>query len=186
MPRLLSFICAILVLQSCIPLRVAPTIDDYRVTRGRKFKRGLPQREMFVFQDPKNAGQFYDYVNTKFELNDEKVYDDVPFEIHGDTFFFSFYEVEIADKSLNLFPFALDVFLNGALGNEDFEPILSEGSEGVVRQGNWYIAIEVYSDSEKDCLLPDSLSREAVLKYLSAVKKEYLSTHNYNEVVFKN
>ena len=101
-------------------------------------------------------------------------------------FFFSFYEVEIPDKAIDLFPIALDVLLNKVLGNEDMDPYFSDGNTGYSRIGNWYIAIEVYSDFEKDCLYMDSLSREAVLKYLRTLKKEYLSTHNYNEVVFEN
>ena len=52
------------------------------------------------------------------------------------------------------------------------------------RIGQWYIAIEVYSDTEYDCLMEKSLSREAVLKYLRGLKREYLTTHNYNETVF--
>lgn len=186
MRQLFSAFCVLIMLSSCIPLRVAPDIDDYKVTSGKKFKRGLPKREMFVFEDPKDADQFYYFVDIKYGLNGENVYDDVPFEVNGETYFFSFYEIEIPNKTLNLFPVVFDVFLNGALGNEDFEPMLSDGSDGLMRNGNWYIAIEAYSDREKDCLHPNSLSREAVLKYLSTLKKEYLSTHNYNEVVFKN
>lgn len=171
---------------SCIPLRIAPAIDDYRITKGASFKKDLPKRIMFVFEDPKDAGQFYNYVNVKFQLNDENVYDDVPFTIDGEQFFFSFYEVEIPDKSINLFPVLLDVLINEAMGNEQTDPILSDDDAGYSRVGHWYIAIEVYSDSEEDCLQMNSLSREAVLDYLRSVKKEYLSTHNYNEVVFKN
>ena len=80
----------------------------------------------------------------------------------------------------------LDVFANAALGNEDMEPIFSDGDVGCSRVGNWYIAIEVYSDSEKDCLQENSLSRKSVLEYLRNLKSEYLNTHNYNEIVFKN
>ena len=79
-----------------------------------------------------------------------------------------------------------DVALHAALGNDQFEPVITDEDNTLLRQGNWYIAIEVYNDSEKDCLAENSLSKEAVLKYLRALKKEYLSTHNYNEIVFKN
>jgi len=40
-------IVSILVFQSCIPLRIAPTIEDYKITEGKKFKRSLPKQEMF-------------------------------------------------------------------------------------------------------------------------------------------
>lgn len=171
---------------SCIPLRIAPEIDDYRITKGSSFKKSLPKREMFVFEDPKDANQFYDYVDTKFELENENVYDDVPFMVEGQQFFFSFYEIEIPDKSINIFPIVLDVFVNAALGNENIDPIFTGDDGGFTRNGHWYIAIEVYNDIERDCLRSDALSRETVLEYLRSLKKEYLSTNNYNETVFKN
>ncbi len=80
----------------------------------------------------------------------------------------------------------LDLVLNAALDNEDPERYVSNESSDMIRRDNWYIAMEVYSDAEKDCLQEESLSRELVLKYLRALKNEYLSTHNYNETVFKN
>jgi len=182
----LSIAISFFILASCIPLRIAPNIDDYRITKGDSFKKDLPKREMFVFEDLKDADEFYIFVDTKFQLNKENVYDDVPFTIDEQQYFFSFYEVEIPDKSINLIPVVLDVFANAALGNDDIDPIFSDEDAGYSRIGNWYIAIEVYSDSEKDCLQMNSLSREAVLEYLRTLKNEYLSTHNYNEVVFKN
>jgi len=186
MKSLLPITISIFFLSSCIPLRIAPNIADYRITKGTSFKKDLPKREMFVFEDPKDANHFYNYVDTKFQLNNENVYDDVPFLVGDQQFFFSFYEVEIPDKTINLFPVVLDVFTNAALGNDEMDPIFSGGDAAYSRMGNWYIAVEVYSDLEKDCLHMDSLSREAVLEYLRTLKKEYLSTHNYNEVVFKN
>jgi len=133
-------IVSILVFQSCIPLRIAPTIEDYKITEG----------------------------------------------VDEEQFFFSFYEVEIQDKSLNLAPLVVDVFINAALGQDDIQPIFSDKVDAVSREGNWYIAIEVYNDSENDCLQINSLSREIVLKYLRALKKEYFSTYNYNETLFRN
>ena len=170
-------------IQSCIPIRIAPSIEDYQVTEGKKFKRELPKRQMFIFEDPKEENAFYNYVNVKFQLEDDQVYDDVPFSINGAQYFLSSYETEIPDKAINLFPALLDATVNGALNVEDNDPL--EATE-IIRNGNWYIAMEVYSDSENDCLKPNSLSRNVVLKYLRDLKNEYLATHNYNEFVLKN
>jgi len=183
MKKLLCVIASVALLNSCIPVRIAPSISDYNVTKGKKFKRSLSKRQMFIFEDPKEVNQFYNYVNTKYDLQHIDVYDNVPFKINGEQYFFSFYEVEIPDKTINLTPMITSVMFNALIGDfEDAdidEPTMS-------RNGNWYLAIEVYSDLEKDCLEINSLSREVVLKYLRALKKEYLSTHNYNEIVFKN
>ncbi len=170
--------------QSCIPLRIAPKIEDYKITPGKKFKRSLSKRQMFIFENPKDEHHFYNYVNTKFQLGDQNVYDDIPFEIEGEQYFFAWYEVEIADKSINLAPILFNATMSRLLDSDNDDGFID--AEEVIRSGNWYLALEVYSDVEKDCLKEDTLSREVVLKYLRALKNEYLSTHNYNEVVFKN
>ncbi len=177
---LLCFV--LLLLGSCVPLRIAPTITDYKLTEGKKFKRGLPKKTTFVFADPKDEGHFYDYVNTKFGLLDYYVDVQVPFKIDDQEFFFSYYEVEIPTKTINLIPLLIDGILNQAADFE--EPILDDMHTS--RVGNWYIAIEVFSATEKDCLHDDSISKALVLTYLRNLKEEYLSTYNYNEVVFKN
>ncbi len=186
MRKIVLLVFALFLFQSCIPLRIAPKIKDYKVTSGKRFKRSLSKRKMFIFEDSKQAEQFYNYVNIKFGLNDVNVYDDIPFEIDGKQYFFAFYEVEIPNKTLNLFPVVFDLALNVAFQNEEIQPYISEETKMISRRGNWYLAIEVYSDLEKDCLQETSLSKEAVLKYLRALKKEYLATHNYNETVFKD
>lgn len=186
MKQSLLLIFILFLVQSCIPLRIAPKIDDYKITKGRKFKRSLSNRQMFIFEDAKDAEQFYNFVNIKFQLEDTNVYDDVPFEIDSKQYFFAWYEIEISDKSLNFIPVAFDLFLNVALGNEDMESYVSDEDNTFSRKGNWYLALEVYNDWEPDCLAETSLSRDAVLKYLRALKKEYLATHNYNETVFKD
>lgn len=180
MKRVIMFVGLFLVTQSCIPLRIAPTIKDYKVTQGKKFKKSLPKQHMFIFPDSKPANQFYTYVNTKFELQDINVFDDVPFTIDGKQYFFSYYEVDIPDKTLNLLPIAADV----ALLRTDFDPAMEHLYQ--TRKGNWYIAIEVYSDNENDCLDQRYPSNEAVTEFLHLLKNEYLSTHNYNEILFKS
>ncbi|QCX01881.1 hypothetical protein FGM00_17820 [Aggregatimonas sangjinii] len=183
MQRLLPLLLLIFLVQSCIPIRIAPSIEDYKVTRGKKFKRSLSKRQMFIFENPKDEHHFYDYVNTKYQLGHTNVYDDVPFEVDGTQYFFAWYEIEIQDKALNLGPSLFNAFMNELLDSDDDSYI---SGPDVILNGNWYIAVEVYSDTEKDCLQDSSLSKEQVLNYLRALKKEYLSTHNYNEVVFKN
>lgn len=179
MRRILSCCVLLLCFNSCIPLKVAPKISDYKVSRGSKFSKELSDRAMFLFEDPKDAGEFYSYVNNKYNLNNLNVYDDVPFVIKEDQYFFAFYEIEKIDKLLNLFPMLIYAALDAEDGDYD------SGDE-ILKRENWYIAIEVYSDTEKDCLAVDSLSRELVLQYLRTLKEEYLSTDNYNELVLKN
>ncbi len=180
MKQTLLLVFVLFTLQSCIPLRIAPKIEDYKIKKGKKFKRSLSKRQMFIFEDSKEAEQFYNFVNVSFQLDDTNVYDDVPFEIDGQQYFFAWYEVEIPDKSINLLP----VFVDLAFAVADMDTAFEDSYEN--RKGNWYLAIEVYNDLEPDCLVETSLSREDVLKYLRALKKEYLAAHNYNETIFKD
>ncbi|MBR9855317.1 MAG: hypothetical protein GYB37_12195 [Algicola sp.] len=181
MKHFLPTFLAVVFLASCIPLRIAPNIKDYKITQGKKFKRGLPKKTVFVFEDPKDANEFYSYVNTKFQLDDYYVDVQVPFSIKGKNYYFSFYEVEIPTKTINLVPLALDAALSKAA---DMDPMFDEVHTS--RIGNWYIAMEIFSTTEDDCLSKDSVSRELVLSYLRDLKNEYLATDNYNEIVFKN
>lgn len=180
MRKIITIALGLLVLNSCIPIRIAPSISDYKLTKGKRFKKGLPEKTVFAFEDPKEADAFYNYINTKYQLEDYYVDVEVPFKIENKEYFLSFYEVEIPSKTLNLLPMIFDA----ALIASDSDAILTDSYES--RKGNWYIAIEVFNGTEKDCLHEDSQSRAIVLPYLRSLKEEYLSTHNYNEVVFKN
>lgn len=168
MKQTLLFSVLLLLLQSCIPIKFAPNIEDYKIVRGSKFKKGLPSRNIFVFEDNKDANEFYNYVNAKFNLEDIKVMDDVPFEIEGNQYFFSFYEVDKTTKSLDMLPFLTSVITNA----DDTETPTMD------REDSYYIAIEVYSDFENDCLAMEALSRTLVLKYLRELKEQYQNTQN--------
>lgn len=164
---------------SCIPLRIAPTIKTDKVMVAKKFKRKLSKQYAFIFEDPKDANEFYNYVNTKYELYHQDVEWNVPFEIDGEQFFFSFSETEIQDKTLNLLPLVADA----ALDSKGYGPLFDNVYTS--RTGNWYILIGVSDNDLNDCLKPDYLYREKVLKYLRSLRKEYLNTQNYLEALLR-
>lgn len=164
---------------SCIPLRIAPTIKTDKVMVAKKFKRTLSNRNAFIFEDPKNANEFYSYINTKYELNHQDVEFNVPFEINGKVFYFSFSEVEIRDKTFNLVPIAADA----ALQNKNMEPLFQNNY--ISRTGNWYILIAVNDEALNDVLHENYSERDMVINYLKAMRIEYLNTSNYLEALFK-
>ncbi|MFC4095792.1 hypothetical protein [Euzebyella saccharophila] len=104
--------------------------------------------------------------------------------IDQDQYYFAFYEVSIPNKTLNLAPIIFNVAVSRALALEDNEEFVP--AEEITRRDRWYIAIEVYSDEQTDCLVKDSFSKESVLAYLRALKEEYLTIHNYNETLFRD
>nr|WP_299345335.1 hypothetical protein [Allomuricauda sp.] len=180
MKKSLSFLIILFLIQSCIPLRVAPNIESYKVTKGKRFQRFLPKKQLFIFEDPKEADEFFYYVDTKFGLKDTYVDINVPFCINDNQYYFSFYETEIPDKTLNLVP----VLIDGLLSRADIDPMLEEAHES--RKGNYYVGIEVYNEDGEDCLHGDYESKKEIIEFLNSMRNEYLNTNNYNEVVFKN
>jgi len=153
---------------SCIPTKIAPAIEDYKVTVAKKFKKGLPKTHAFVFEDPKNANEFYSYVNNKFNRNDTNVYWNVPAVIGDNTYYLSFYEVERTSKAINIAPIIADIALVA----------ISETSVNafhdlyISRDGKWYVVLTVDDEAFNDSLD-------------SNYAKRYLSTTNYTSLLFK-
>lgn len=165
---------------SCIPLRVAPTIKTDKIMQAQKFKKNMPNNYVFIVEDPKDADEFYNFINTKFKLNNESVDMDVPIKIDGKPYYLSFIETEKTTKTLNILPLAVDA----ALESKDNDPVLEDMH--VSRNGTWYLMLLVFDDSNNDCLNPKHSDREKVVNYLRHLHKEYLNTANYLEAQLKN
>lgn len=167
----------LLILSSCIPIRVAPNISTHKVTIGKKFKNTLPKEYVFIFEDNKDADEFYNYINAKFQRNYLDVEYNSSFTINGKQYYLSFYEVEIPDKKVNLVPIAVDL----ATRNSNFETDFSDSYSS--RKGNWYIAISVSDEDLRNCLDPIYPLKQSILDYLIEIRSEYLNTNNYNYIL---
>jgi hypothetical protein len=179
MKRLLVLVFC-LVLNSCIPVKVAPKFKnkDYKIMLAKKFQRKMPKEMAFVFKDPKDADEFYSYINKKYRLNHEDVGINVPFELGGQTLYLTYHEAERTDESVNL-PLVLIDAKRDSNGNDR----LFENSYST-RKGHWYILITVYDDNLKNCLKEKHPMNSQTIEYLKALQKEYLTTHNYEELLF--
>ena len=173
-------ITIVLLVSSCIPLSIAPRIETDKVKIGRKFKRSLPNQYSFIFEDPKNANEFYDFINAKFDLDFDLVDANVPFMVDSIPYALSFYEVEKVDRSINLVPILIDASLNA----EDNDPMMQELYTS--RNGHWYIVLTVIDEELTDCLAPSYKQRDAVVRYLRALRDEYLSTSDYEIAFLRN
>ncbi|WP_417870951.1 hypothetical protein [Winogradskyella sp.] len=169
-----------LILTSCIPYKIAPKFKnkDYKVMKAKKFERKLGRETAFIFKDPKDADEFYNYINTKYQLNHNNVGLNSPILIHGKTCFFSYQEVERTDKSLVL-PLVVTDLKRSSNGND---PLFEK--HYTTRKGHWYIVITVYDENLKNCLLDKHPNQAEVLNYLKELQQEYLKTHNYEELLF--
>lgn len=179
MKSLLPILVSLFLLFSCIPLQIAPNIKEDKIKIGKRFQRHLPKHYALIFNDPKDADEFYYFINTKYQLNNESVEDNVPFKIDDNEFSFSFYEVERTTKTINLIPILIDAKLQ----SNDNDPVLEEIHTS--RNGYWYIALFAIDTQMNDCLDPKHKNREKAIKYLRDLRKEYLNTNNYIDAMLK-
>ncbi|TVZ26316.1 hypothetical protein JM83_1271 [Gillisia sp. Hel_I_86] len=174
---LISFF--LLLFTSCIPVRIAPEIKEDKVMVAKKFKRKLPKKYSYIFVDPKDADEFYNYINTKYQLDHDNVGYNVPVLINKKEYFLSFHEVEIPTKTINLVP----LFIDAGLKSKDYDPLF-EGSH-ITRIGNWYLVLTIADSELNDCLDPSATNRKQVLKFLKETRLEYLATTNYFDALFR-
>ncbi|MGV6832572.1 MAG: hypothetical protein ACWA5P_13550 [bacterium] len=177
--RYFALITIAILYTSCIPLRTAPNIETDKIYLGKKFKKSLAKTHYLIFEDSKNAFDFYHFINAKYQLNHENVGYNVPIHIEGTTYYLTYLEVERENKTLNLLPMMIDAAIN----DDCEDPMLQELYTS--RQGYWYIALEVRDENLKDALKPNYPERKAVATYLRNLRKEYYATSNYNELLLK-
>lgn len=175
--RILVLFISCFIFTSCIPLSIAPNLEDGKVIRGKKFKRKLPNRYSYVFTDPKNADEFYYYINTKYQRDNTNVEDNTPLLIDGEEYFISFYEAEKSTKTINFIPLAIDA----ARSNNGNDPLLEDIYTS--RTGTWYIVLMVSDIDYKDALHPNYTGRQKILAHIEELKNEYLRTRNYNQAI---
>ena len=67
-----TIICILVVLlTSCIPTKIAPKIESYKITTGKKFNKALPKWQSFIFDKLFTMIRTYDSVaicSSGFEL----------------------------------------------------------------------------------------------------------------------
>jgi len=169
----------LLLIGSCIPIKKAPEIKDYKIVLAKRFKRDLPRKYAFVFEDEKNADEFYRFLYWKLGRLNTDIEVNLPFKVGEHTYYMSFHERPKRDVTVNLF----SLFIDAVLINQGGEPIL----DGTYASNDefWYILITV-SDSElKDCLMPSHPKQQEVVTTLKTLKDEYENTHHYVEAYLK-
>ncbi|WGK63946.1 hypothetical protein [Croceiramulus getboli] len=177
--RFLYFLSISFLVCSCIPLKLAPNIKTDKVVKAKRFKRDLPRQYAFVFKDPKDADDFFEFINTKYDQDYPGFTSNIPFTLEDSQYLISFYERERVNKTLNLFP----MFVDAGLDRAGVGPMLEDTYTS--RWGHWYVLLTVRDHDLNDCLAPRYPQREELVAYLRALKEEYLNTGNYLDLVFK-
>ncbi len=164
---------------SCIPVKIAPKFknQDYKIMQAKKFQRKMPRETSFIFKDSKSADEFYHYVNKKYNLNHKDVGLNTAFKFNDKTYYLSYSEVGKEDENANVGLALVDLVLEEKAGFTVFE------NNYTTRKGHWYIILTVYDEEIKNCLLNKHPMKSEITKYFRALKKEYLTTHNYEELL---
>lgn len=178
MKKIIAF-SLIIMFSSCVPLRVAPEIDNYKIVKAKRFKRSLPKKHAFIFNDTKDAGEFYNFIDAKYDLDKSLLERIITFNLKDKIYVLSFYEVERTSKTLNLVPILIDA--NRVGKNKD--TLLEDFHTS--RSSDWYIAITIVDNNNTDCLNPDYNNNKKIETYLETLKNEYLTTNNYLETLLK-
>ena len=164
---------------SCLPLSIAPDLEEGKTIRAKKFKRKLPNRHSYIFTDPKPADEFYYYINTKFDCQHTDVENNVPVEIGEKLYYFSFYETEKSTRVINL----INPIVNRALDNKGITPILNEDNRARKVGTTWYIVLMVTDEDFNDALHPNYGKHSEIAAFAKAMQAEYLSMSNYNQAI---
>ena len=179
MVRLFLYFCVVAVSTSCIPLSFAPNIKTDKVKIAKRFKRDLPKRYGFIFEDPKGVDEFYAFINTKYQLPgiDRKI----PLWVNKKPLVMNIYERRRTTSTLNFVPILIDA----ALSDEDSGVPGFFNSFYTTRNEKWFIIITLTDLNGQDALAPDHDKRKANLLYLRNLQKEYFNSANYMEAYFR-
>lgn len=178
--RTTLIILVALFFHSCIPYSIAPKINDHKIKKSNRFEAGMPKDYSFIFEDPKEVNEFYQFMNAKFKLADVDIEQGIMAEINDDLYFLNFYEAEKSTRTLNLVPILIDANRE----NNGNDPILEEFH--TMRDGKWFIMVIVSDDEGKDALHPDHPEQIEVRRYLKRLRDQYLNTQNYLDTYFSD
>ncbi|OAB80009.1 hypothetical protein ULVI_04525 [Cochleicola gelatinilyticus] len=165
---------------SCIPLQIAPNLEDGKILKAKKFVKSLGNQYVYAFTDPKEANEFYKYVNAKYQITYDDDLGNIPVTIDTETYYLTFYEADKQTKTLNLVPLVVDAALDSQGYGSTFDDVY------VSRSGTWYIVLTVTDEALSDALHPNYKNSRAVTNYVNLLRKEYITTTDYIEVYFKS
>ncbi|WP_432411976.1 hypothetical protein [Rasiella sp. SM2506] len=178
--KYLSVVLVALFFVSCIPLQIAPNFEGGKIFPPKKLKKQLPNNYVYAFEDPKDANEFFRYMNAKFQILYDDATGNIPIIIDAQTYYLTFYEVERSTKTVNLIPMAIDA----GLEEKGLGPVLESAHE--TRVGKWFIALTITDEALLDALKPEYQNHPKVLAYADHMRTEYLNTVHYIEVYLKS
>jgi len=168
--RYIFTLLSVLLLYSCVPLQVAPQIKNYKIKKGKHFKRKLPKQQAYIFEDPHGANSFYYFFNSSYRQDNVDVAHNIPITIDHRTYYLSFFEAVKKTKVLNLLPAMLS----------------KDGESEIEKIEKWYIALMVRDAYFNDALKKGYRERDEIISYLNKLKKGYVDHITYDNSLTKD
>lgn len=175
----LYYLLIICICYSCIPLQIAPDLTEGKIYKGKRFKRSLPKQHTYVFSDPKEANEFYYFIQSKYNLTHDETENNIAIMIDNRRYYLSFFETEKSTQTINLIPIMLD----SALNSDDCDPFLEDMYTS--RTGQWYIALTITDPELNDALDPEYRNSDNILSYVTELQEEYLATQDYKSLMLQ-
>lgn len=162
--RFITLLLICLFTYSCVPIQIAPQIKDYKIKKGKRFKRKLPKQQAYIFEDPHSENSFYYFFNTNYQKDAVDIAHNIAITIDHGVYYLSFFETAKKTKIINLLP--------SILGDDNEDQIDSIE--------NNYIVLMVSDANFNDALKKGYRERDKVITYLNTLKTSYIHSITYD------
>ena len=177
--RRIFFCCLSFVLVGCFSLQPASLIDDYRVTKARKWVKEKPRTYHFVFENPKPPEEWRWFTQIHFGVYNDPQQRLHAFQIDEKPYTLLYTSFTRTGERINVWAMVLDELLLRWINMSFFE---ADHTTKNIRQ---YVRVSVRDAHEKDALHPSYPQRTTVIAYLEELRHTYLDTNNYMDQLFR-
>ena len=159
MKRIAYSMLLLFLVTSCITVKKAPKIEDYKILDGKQFqKRNFTENTAFIFQNDLKMIDFRSFLADRYQLSSFKRTMRIPVLIDSLPFELFVFTPEIKQQKVNFI---------GAIISKDPEDITMD------EETFDYVGISVSRIDDTDCLSERSIYHNLVRRYLEDLKDEY-------------
>lgn len=167
------------VLVGCLSLQPASLIDDYRVTKSRRWVKEKPRTYHFVFENSKPPEEWRWFTQIHFGVYNDPQQRHYAFEVDHKPYTLLYTSYTRTGERINVWAMVLDELLLRWINMSFFEP---DHTTKNIRQ---YVRVSVRDAHEKDALHPSHPHRKTVIASLEELRRTYLATNNYMDQLFR-
>ncbi len=174
MRKIIIAIFVLVSFQNCVTISKPPKVVNSSIVNGKKLRKlKLPKTNLFIFKNPKKMIHFRNFLAKKYQLENYKFADEIPFQVEDTNFIMKVHTPEFTTSTYNLITAFIDHTTQDCSQEE-------ENDEHITRTEYNYVAIAVYNNYENDCLSTTSMFYNIVIPYIKKLSQSYLYTYENN------